>query len=265
MSEQNEQGKTGIDLGNTKSAKSNIVQSKYWCFTFNNYTVDEFLNIEQSFRVDKIRYIIGQEIGESGTPHLQGYIESPEKIRPQQLKLSKKIHWEKIKGSRLQNIVYCAKGGKYKISGLVVNHMLICITELKKWQQDILDIYVLPPDGRTCHWIYDPIGGKGKSALCKYLMVHHKVIVIQGGSLGNIMNMVYNSNMNNVNMVCIDIPRNKARVSYSAIECILNGAITNTKYETGVSFFNPPHVIVFSNHLPEKDKLSSDRWHIIHI
>lgn len=42
-------------------------QSKYWCFTINNWTPDdvpEFKNMEY--------LVFGREKGEDGTPHLQG-------------------------------------------------------------------------------------------------------------------------------------------------------------------------------------------------
>ena len=49
-------------------------QSKRWCFTLNNYTSDEVKAIKAKFEdpaVD-LRYgIIGHEVGDNGTPHLQ--------------------------------------------------------------------------------------------------------------------------------------------------------------------------------------------------
>lgn len=69
--------------------------------------------------------------------------------------------------------------------------------------------------------------------------------------------------MNDVTMLIIDVPRNNGNnISYSAVECILNGMITNTKFETGVKVFNAPHVVVFSNYEPDTEKLSEDRWSI---
>jgi len=98
------------------------------------------------------------------------------------------------------------------------------------------------------------------------MYVKHKAITIQGGKLADIMNIVFNLNMDECRMLLIDIPRNNLNhVSYSAIECILNGMITNTKYETGVKVFNPPHVVCLSNFDPDLDKLSEDRWNVIEI
>jgi len=52
-----------------------IAPSKRWCFTYNNYTgplltlLSEILNINCSI------VFYSKEIGESGTPHAQGYFE----------------------------------------------------------------------------------------------------------------------------------------------------------------------------------------------
>ncbi len=45
--------------------------SKKWIFTLNNYTVSEEKKIEG---LECAHIVVGKEIGESGTPHLQGYI-----------------------------------------------------------------------------------------------------------------------------------------------------------------------------------------------
>lgn len=68
--------------------------------------------------------------------------------------------------------------------------------------------------------------------------------------------------MNVCNCIIFDIPRNHGgNISYDTLECIKNGMVCNTKYETGVKLFNPPHVIVFANELPsDTEKLSADRW-----
>jgi hypothetical protein len=76
------------------------------------------------------------------------------------------------------------------------------------------------------------------------------------------MNLVFNQDMDACRGVFFDIPRsNRGNISYASLECIKNGMVCNTKYETGVKVFNSPHIFIFANFEPEEpDKLSADRW-----
>lgn len=84
--------------------------SKSWCFTINNYTEkDETLlkDLETSY------LIYGREVGESGTPHLQGYITFRKAYRLTALKkLHKTAHWE-IAKAKDAAINYCMKDQDY--------------------------------------------------------------------------------------------------------------------------------------------------------
>nr|WAE43169.1 MAG: replication associated protein [Cressdnaviricota sp.] len=85
------------------------------CFTLNNYTEEELLtirNIECGFM------IFGEEVGENGTPHLQGYIEFDKSKRHETIKrLCPRMHFEATKGSAAQNITYCSKEGNVWTKG----------------------------------------------------------------------------------------------------------------------------------------------------
>jgi len=82
-----------------------------WCFTLNNPTNDE----SDAIRNLQFEYlIIGEEIGESGTPHLQGYIHY--KIPRTFLSVKKDLgraHVEQRKGTPQQAADYCKKEEKY--------------------------------------------------------------------------------------------------------------------------------------------------------
>ena len=84
-----------------------------WCFTLNNYT-----NLIEKIEQAK-RWVIGEEIGEQGTKHLQGYVEFKTKIRFNTVKnrLPNGAHIEPANGSPEQNYNYCIKEGKYKTFG----------------------------------------------------------------------------------------------------------------------------------------------------
>lgn len=255
-------------LGNTnnQNPRKQCNKAIKWCFTFNNYTSDDISEIVPVFKDKCKKYIFQEEIGENGTPHLQGGIWLNEKMRPTELNLSKKIHWEIMKDEEA-TIKYCSKIETRKKDS--VPYMggfpkpIKIIEKLRPWQKEIEDLFFNEPDGRTVNWFYDEIGGIGKSSFCKYMYVKHKAITIQGGKLADIMNIIFNLNMDEVSMLIIDVPRNNGNnISYSAVECILNGMITNTKFETGVKVFNPPHVVIFSNFEPDYEKLSNDRWKV---
>ncbi len=258
--------------GNTKTPTTKKEVKKF-CFTLNNYTEEETKNLVKiAVSVLKCKYVFGFEVGEEcGTPHIQGF-----------LRLDKKKSWDSMvnyidnprvslrwcKGSDKSNIVYCTKDNNFitNYPNLKPKKALKLISNLYPWQIEIVELLKTEPDGRTIHWYHEPIGGSGKSAFCKYMFAKHGVLVIQGGKLSDIMNILFNYDCDSLEMIIIDIPRkNGNNISYSAVECILNGMITNTKYETWTKVFNPPHLVVFSNFEPDTDNLSMDRWKITEI
>lgn len=84
-------------------------RARRWCYTLNNYSPsDEVLFISLS----PVQYhVFGKETGDSGTPHLQGFVIFS---KPYRLGGVKKIHptahWEITKGTSLQASHYCKKG-----------------------------------------------------------------------------------------------------------------------------------------------------------
>lgn len=103
------------------AVKKQISPSWKWCGTYNNYDSSKVPEFIEKLKEKKLLYVIGYEVGESGTPHLQIFIYSPErkKFRPiPSLTVYKndknQIHWERCRGSVQQNIDYCIKDGDYK-------------------------------------------------------------------------------------------------------------------------------------------------------
>lgn len=81
------------------------------CYTLNNYTPEE----EALYRaIDATYHTAGREIGEEGTPHLQGYAEFANS-RPWAWihKRFPRAHVEKRAGTAAQAIAYCHKDGDF--------------------------------------------------------------------------------------------------------------------------------------------------------
>lgn len=162
------------------------------CFTLNNYTEDELHHIECAPH----KYlIIGKEVGESGTPHLQGYIELEKRMRLRAVKklLGPRTHFEARKGTAQQAADYCKKDKNYTESGTIsqqgkrndIEHYIVCIkADPKKRKLEIMEEFpavyskypkfcneyrLLKQDWKILDyeetpnlWVYGPVG-TGKS------------------------------------------------------------------------------------------------------
>jgi hypothetical protein len=255
------------NLGNTKPDSREV---KQYCFTLNNYTEEELNELVKTAESAGCLYIIGREIGEQGTPHLQGYLKLPiKKSWSAMMKLlnNKRIHLSACKGSQKQNAIYCSKDKRYVTNFYEEAEPLRILDELQDWMNELKVILEIQAHPRHVYWIWEPIGGTGKSSFCKFLCHKYKAIYIDEGKKSDLINIIYNIEIvNSKSIICIDVPRDNGNtVSYKAIEQIKNGMICNTKYETGMKLFNSPHLIIFCNHPPEREKLSYDRWKIAEI
>lgn len=87
-----------------------------WSWTLNNYNDDEIAKIREL----KYEYLVfAKEVGEQGTPHLQGFVQLKSKARlPQLHKKLPRVHWEVARGSAKDNRTYIigpySKNGKEK-------------------------------------------------------------------------------------------------------------------------------------------------------
>lgn len=89
---------------------------KFWCFTLNNYSATDPASLAALVEAGTLSYVCwGAEVSASGTPHLQGYLESATRLRLSALKKLgplDRAHLEARAGSQEQAIDYCHKKGK---------------------------------------------------------------------------------------------------------------------------------------------------------
>jgi len=86
-------------------------QVRSFCFTLNNYSEEDIVKV-RAFSA-KCRYLVfGLEVGESGTPHIQGYAQLINRIAFNTLKkLFPTMHIEETRGTPEEAATYCKKDG----------------------------------------------------------------------------------------------------------------------------------------------------------
>lgn len=274
-----EGGNTNLPLAKKKRPS----QSAFWCFTFNNYKIEQMDLLEMTFKKMDIAYIFQEEVGgddeeNAGTPHLQGYVEfrHGKRGRWSEFKLPKEIHWERRKGTRAHNVHYCSK--EYTRIGTPVRHSmdlkpikplkLLKESQLRDWQKGVIDVVNSEPDDRTIWWLWSQGGGlaTGKTTFCKYLSAKFGAIPLagKGADVRNGVITYLKDNGRYPECCLIPIPRsfNSEYLSYEAIENIKDMFFYSGKYEGGVALGNSPHVFVFANVPPDMEKMTSDRWRV---
>lgn len=82
-------------------------RSRNWTFTINNYVDDDYTDITS---MDAKYVIVGDEVGDDGTPHYQGYVSWPQPKSLKQMKvLLPRAHLEIAVASAEVNREYCSK------------------------------------------------------------------------------------------------------------------------------------------------------------
>ncbi len=265
--------------------QTRAVQAKNWCFTHNNYEIEHIQEAKNTFEAQAEKYIFAQEVGEAGTPHLQGFVRFKAKVRftfVQKLFPSWGVHWEKCKGSVKANIEYCTKVDDFSlIHGNIpeatrfspgeqaVLDLFYLDVEWKGWQQRIISLVNSPPNPREIWWYYEPDGNVGKTFLARWLCIQYRC-QIGNGKKADVFNGIAKAMevdpKNWPRLILLDIPRSMREfVNYGAIEEMKNGFIFSGKYEGAQLIFPPPHVIVFSNERPITEKMSTDRWRVVNL
>lgn len=261
--------------GNTLS-RLKPLRSRGWCFTLNNYEEKDVTHICVEFGTPGTDYIVGREVGEEKTPHLQGYVRFRNARAFASVKRmfgDKNPHIEKAKGSIKQNVKYCSKDGDFETNIDLIppreRIAKLCMVEYRdvKWrpfQQAVLDILDKEPHQRYIYWYWEPTGNVGKSYLMKYLALTRKVVICNGkkDNVFNQVNIMLDKGIQ-PKVILMDIPRSgKQYINYTEIEELKNGMFYSGKYEGGQCIYPKPTVIIMANFLPMLQNMSLDMWQV---
>lgn len=136
------------------------------------------------------------------------------------------------------------------------------LVTLRKWQKECIQKLKVQDD-RKILWVYDKPGAKGKSFLTDYLLYNNSACFFNGGRACDIA-QAYNGE----DIVIFDLPRTtvdsdgKDWSPYRIMEMFKDGRLFSSKYQSKMKIFGSKKVVVFANYLPDKSKLSSDRWDV---
>lgn len=297
-------------------------RAKRWCFTLNNYTNAEHLHLAGAIGDERlgIEYLIyGKETGESGTPHLQGFVIFKAAVRLSTAKSRLALgraHLEVARGSPQQASEYCKKDGDYEEYGelpevtqgrrtdldsffqwadefcndngrpptyedAAVEHPgiitkfpralavaearcarpKISTGEPREWQVDLKDELLEPPDDRSVTFVVDEEGGKGKSWFVRYWLDNHRDTQFMSvGKRDDLAHIVEPQ----TKYFLFDVPRGQMEFfQYSIVEQLKNRLVFSPKYLSRTkTLYKMPHVVVFSNEMPDFEKLTHDRFNI---
>lgn len=281
-----DRGNNGDPIPPAKEKKKKY-NYQYWDVVINNYTIDTMQLLPTLPNL--LKYCYQEEIGESGNKHLQCVLcfNKPITLRQLQQCTLKAMSARPI-NSWINALAYCHKmetrNGKVfsnipEVMSRVREQVYIDprldyykIEEFLPWQKSLYNMTLVKPHKRQIWWIYDEAGCRGKSQFMRTLRITEKsrIICCTGGSEKDIVNMINNKVEEGMDLlvenltIIIDIPRCKevndnVCVSYSLLENLKNGFCVNTKYKAKDFDFNPPHIIVLANWLPDFSQMTSDK------
>lgn len=96
------------------------IRSRGWVFTWNNYPQDYKEILKGIFRDSEMRYMaFAPEIGERGTPHLQGFMgwRNARSFTRAKHVMPNQVHLERMLGTIQENKDYCSKEGDLTVYG----------------------------------------------------------------------------------------------------------------------------------------------------
>ncbi len=146
------------------------------------------------------------------------------------------------------------------------------ISILRPWQEQALELLETPTD-RSIIWICGPNGNEGKSWFQSYIQSHYGFNRVVRLDLrikhGNLCNVLKKQSLSSLDIFLFNDARSVTGEDYNLyriLENIKDGQATASKYDNdNIHFKTPNTVVIFSNQLPNRKKLSKDRWSIFEI
>lgn len=246
------------EVGNSVSTSFPVNQLYKYDFVINNYSEIEKSQLSQSLSLICKKAVFGLEVGESGTPHIQGYISLKKKMRITELHKIQGLSRASFRKVRNENalIEYCQKENCYFKLGFKKDIKII--TMLRPWQVAVELSCSGIPEERTINWVYDPVTSNGKTVFTKYMVVKHKAIFFTCGTRKDISCQLAleekgGRDLNDNMIILFNFGFEEDEIDYKAFESLKDGLLSSSKYKSTGLIFNTPHIWIFANKLPDEN------------
>lgn len=263
------------DGGLAPSLEEKRKEAYYWMFVAFGYTEDTIATLIRIFSQHCRWYMFQEEkCPKTGNLHLQGTCSFLKKVRWSNVRAILECWWKPTKSIKA-SILYCQKeltrAGRQFMSDNIKNKKTVGKykkpkMEITEWMKNVITYIESERDNRSIMWIWDKVGGKGKTQFCKYLLENYNGAMYFTGGKANDITYQIIENSEIPELCLFDLPRStEGKISYNALEQLKNGLVNSSKYKGGFKTFDSPHVVVFANFEPDYTALSTDRWKSIEI
>lgn len=258
---------SGTEAGGNANSPAKRDRHRRYILRLSNWTNREKEELIYFITSVNGTYGIGEEICPStGTPHLQGWCTFENPIEwDTMVGHNKRIHWEVMKRSVKANRNYCKKECKYVTNEIGYRELspIRLITKLYPWQQKVVDEIKQEPDDRKIIWYWDGDGCKGKTQLVKYIAFHNQDRC--RFSTTNKSSDIVTLADPFIKIYLFNFTRTtEGFCPMMALEALKDGLVSDGKLKKEMKqvIMNSPHIYVFANYAPDRNKMTADRWDI---
>ena len=137
--------------------------------------------------------------------------------------------------------------------------------ELRGWQARVNEMVEAPADDRKVIFVCDENGNSGKSWLTRYWF-SQRPDDIQMLSVGRRDDLAHAVDPT-CGLYVFDVPRGGMQfLQYTILEQLKNRVVFSPKYDSRTKILKrTPHVVVFCNEEPDRNKMSRDRYKVVHV
>lgn len=244
------------------------IQGYKFIMTWNNYPDDGLFQITNKLVPYCSKWVFGLEVGEQGTPHIQGGFIMDGQTKTRFSSIFRKFGW-KPEDDKLPFFLRRMKGDWYdqkyclKEGTAISNDKFFLerkrtlrktITQLRGWQQHVINRLNQPADERTIIYCNLPYKS-GKTSLVHYLNDTYGAVLIDGEKR-HLLAQVENNKKADVFIYYQ--PADGGRIPWDAIESIKDGIFAShfgTKNNGMCKIEHYIHLVIFSNR-----KLEDNLW-----